>query len=183
MKMWTTKEAAEALNVSPTTIKRWASHFVGRFTKDEWGHYVFSENDLEKLSFIKKQLDQRLQLNQIEFDAQAASMKQAVLETAAASADAAGFQAEQLAEYCHEMKRRCDSLEYKLSTKADEVVSIQLLEHRRELDDLTRSVKLLLQNTENLNQSINLLQKRSEAFFSVPQTAKKKTLLASLFQL
>lgn len=178
MKMLTTKDAALALGVSPTTIKRWASHFQNRFSKDENGHYVFPESDMEKLAFIKQQLEKRYSLSQI------------VLEDkpAADSVPASPVPSVSPADICAELSKRLDQLEHKLSQKAEDVVSVQLLEHRKELDELTVSVKQLLQSMETIKRTFAQLQKQTDSFttasgYSKPPEPKKRRLLASLFQL
>lgn len=61
-----TKDTADALGVSPTTVKRWVLHFSRCFQKDRLGHYVFSEQDVCRLQYIKSRIEQGSSLEQIE---------------------------------------------------------------------------------------------------------------------
>lgn len=52
-----TKDAAELLSVSLTTIKRWAAMFPDFFPKDRFYHYVFSEQQIDLLNHIKDRIN------------------------------------------------------------------------------------------------------------------------------
>lgn len=64
-----TKDAADALGVSPTTVKRWVLHFSHCFQKDRLGHYAFTEQDISRLQFIKHRIEEGSGLEQIELPA------------------------------------------------------------------------------------------------------------------
>ncbi|WP_311291792.1 MerR family transcriptional regulator [Paenibacillus glycanilyticus] len=57
MTLLKTKEAAQQLVVSETTVRRWVSTFPASFRKDMFGHYIFDASAMEKLRKIKGQLD------------------------------------------------------------------------------------------------------------------------------
>ncbi|WP_186446210.1 MerR family transcriptional regulator [Paenibacillus cremeus] len=207
--MYTTREAAQALNVSPTTIKRWASHFQSRFSKDDQGHYVFTDHDLEALNFIKEQLEKRQILSQIvlEEDQSLAATPSAVspspaLSPVPPSAPAASTAvqasepqsaaihppnpAPQLNDALRELTRRLTRVEYSLSQKAEDVVTLQILEHRNEIDELSKQVKILSQSLEGMQRSLTSLLHQAEvaaSIASMPKPPKRKSMLASLFQL
>lgn len=58
MEILKTKEAAELLSVSQTTIKRWAAMFPDFFPKDRLGHYTFSKREISQLNYIKDRINQ-----------------------------------------------------------------------------------------------------------------------------
>ncbi|CAM3379981.1 MerR family transcriptional regulator [Paenibacillus lupini] len=57
MTLLKTKEAAQQLVVSETTIRRWVSTFPASFRKDMFGHYIFDAPAMNKLRQVKGQLD------------------------------------------------------------------------------------------------------------------------------
>ncbi|CAG7625187.1 MerR family transcriptional regulator [Paenibacillus allorhizosphaerae] len=182
--MYSTKEAAHVLQVSPTTIKRWASHFQNRFSKDELGHYVFEEGDMENLAIIKKQLEMKLSLSQIvlpDADPVPQQSKAEPVYAGQASGSRVAPVTQMTAPY-GEIEKRLRYVESKLSEKADDIVCLQLLEHRRELEELSRTVKQLTQHMEEVACSLSDLNKQSEALAYQHKPAKRRRLLASLFQ-
>ncbi|WJH33383.1 hypothetical protein N6H14_25485 [Paenibacillus sp. CC-CFT747] len=88
-----------------------------------------------------------------------------------------------------QLNGRLDAMEHKLAEKAGTVVSVQLLQHRKELDELRSSLHQLSQYVEAIDKSLSHLQKLAEpapvaaAYAGPPRTEKRKTLLASLLHL
>ncbi|CAG7643749.1 Chromosome-anchoring protein RacA [Paenibacillus solanacearum] len=181
--MYSTKEAAQLLQVSPTTIKRWASHFQHRFSKDELGHYVFEESDMEKLAFIKQQLELKLSLSQIDLPEEKPAARQSKplpADTGQASDAHASSFTRMTAQY-GEIEKRLRHVENKLTEKADDIVCLQLLEHRRELEEISRTVRQLSQHMEEVACSLADMHKQTEAREREQPPTKRRRLLASLF--
>lgn len=60
-----TQEVCGKMGVSPTTLKRWVAYFPAIFHKDELGHYLFGEQELELLRHIKAEVRSGVRLEQI----------------------------------------------------------------------------------------------------------------------
>ncbi|MEO3943884.1 MerR family transcriptional regulator [Gorillibacterium sp. CAU 1737] len=163
-----TKEAAAALGVSPTTIKRWASRMPGQFRKDASGHYVFQPDDLPRLSALKGAADCEgsgpdaspslpSPLDKVEGPVlvpadpstgnthRAVRMGKPVSPSWDRPAYPPGWE---------ELKDRLMELERSLDRKAGDIVTYQILEHRRELDELRQSVRELACSLDALTHSL-----------------------------
>ena len=132
-----TKEAAELLGISQTTVKRWASHFPAYFQKDTNGHYTFFDKQISLLIFIKDRVDQGEPLDQITLPTHPIPESVKPFENHAVPMD--------------EMMSRLREVERSLGQKADEVVSAQVLQHREELEELRKVVSQLAATIETLN--------------------------------
>jgi len=140
-----TKEAAAALGVSPTTVKRWASLRPERFRKDASGHYVFLPEELSLLASSKGTAEEGAS-SRSEEPVQAAVRLGPALEP--------GWQQPAIPPGWDELSDRLRELEKSLDRKAGDIVTYQILEHRRELDELRVSVKELACSLDSLVQSI-----------------------------
>ncbi|GGD98093.1 MerR family transcriptional regulator [Paenibacillus nasutitermitis] len=138
-----TKEAAVALGVSQTTVKRWVIAFPAFFTKDRLGHYIFSDSDLIRLRYIKERVDLGDSLDRLEL-----SGKEDSDDSSAESCP------EESAQQADELINRMKRIEHMLSQKADEVVSMQILQHRKELEALNQVVKQLAESVELLERKL-----------------------------
>ncbi|WP_274648644.1 MerR family transcriptional regulator [Paenibacillus humicola] len=171
-----TKEAALMLGVSQTTIKRWVAFFHMSFRKDRFGHYIFDEADIDKLAFIKEQIEQGLILSQIELPGHE-DVREEQTNGAADGLNAG------------EVLSRIKQLEFRLAQKADDVVSIQVLQHRKELEEIRKTVEQLAASVESMRQSERKAAVQQIAVPvpaaepSSPKPARKRGLLGSLFHL
>ncbi|MFC4303653.1 MerR family transcriptional regulator [Cohnella boryungensis] len=134
-----TREAAERLGVSPTTVKRWAAQFSPSFRKDSVGHYVFSPREFELLRYIKDRTEQGSTLEQITLPGLPVSSEDPREENASSPGK-------------RELLLRISEIERSLEQKADEVVSVQVRQHRAELDELLRVVTHLTSTVEALQE-------------------------------
>jgi chromosome-anchoring protein RacA len=131
-----TKDAAELLGVSQTTIKRWASHFPAFFQKDMNGHYAFFDKQLSLLIFIKDRVDQGDPLDQITLPTHPVLEPLKPFNSITTPMD--------------DMLSRLREVERSLGQKADEVVSAQVLQHRGELEELRQVVAQLAASVETI---------------------------------
>lgn len=136
MTLLKTKEAALQLAVSETTIRRWVSLFPSSFHKDMFGHYIFDEQAIDKLRRIKIELEEGTILHDI---------KLAPLNPLLAGP----YPVTEFREP-ETLLIRINRLEASLSNKADEVVSFQLLHHRKELEDMRHTLSQLVATMEML---------------------------------
>ncbi|WP_078553321.1 chromosome-anchoring protein RacA [Bacillus alkalicellulosilyticus] len=138
-----TKEVSELLGVNPTTIKKWVKYFNLRCSINEQGHYLFQNSQVEVLKDIKGQLYSGKKMRDVHVSMNSEKSKTKKEER---------VQAYQLEYKLNQIVSKIDQFEQKLSQKADEVVSYQLLRHRSEIDDIT----LMLQSIEQRLQSIEV---------------------------
>lgn len=66
MVLMKTKTVSEELGVNPTTVQRWVRHFNIQCDKNEHGHYLFRQEDIDQLKEIKTQLDNGLLMSDIQ---------------------------------------------------------------------------------------------------------------------
>lgn len=178
MEILKTKEAAELLSVSQTTIKRWAAMFPNFFPKDRFGHYIFSGQEIEHLNTIKDRLDHGETLDTIELTDSTHPMVP-LPETSPAQAQDKPME---------ELFTRLVYIERSLDHKADEVVSVQLLQQRQELEDLRRMIQQLAASIETIQQprsqaaaAYEDLHRVAAAKLKTPP--KKRSLLRTFFSL
>jgi chromosome-anchoring protein RacA len=171
MKVLKTKEAALELGVSQTTIKRWVSFYHLSFRKDRSGHYIFSDEDMAKLQHIKEQIDQGLIMSQIDVPPVEGAQE------ASASSELPGADAD-------ELLARIKQLEQRLAQKADDVVSFQVLQHRKELGEIRKSVEQLAATVEDLRSTQPkpaLLPSEAKSAEQPHKASRKRSLIGSLF--
>jgi chromosome-anchoring protein RacA len=171
-----TKAVSRKLGVNPTTIQRWVKYFEIPCPKNEHGHYLFREEDIKMLSGIQEQLKEGLQMSDIKI--------QEHTETGGNSVDKKGLK--ELDDRFKNLYSHLNVLEKKVSQKADEVLSYQVLQHRKDLDQMASRLtdieeKMIVFEEQLLLQVTATNEIRTE--FN-PLTAKqKRNWLSSLFSL
>ncbi|MEK4564910.1 chromosome-anchoring protein RacA [Alkalihalobacillus sp. FSL R5-0424] len=133
-----TKDISERLGVNPTTVQRWTKFFNIPCEQNELGHYFYTEEQVLVLSEINQELKAGKKMKDIQIDVgqlmatpePSRSVKQAVPSA-------------EYEEKLQEMMTHIQDIEQKLTQKADEVVSYQLLKHRSELDDMSAMLRRL----------------------------------------
>lgn len=177
MEILKTKDAAELLSVSQTTIKRWAAMFPDFFPKDRFGHYTFSEQQISLLNHIKDCINNGEPLEGIQLtvanEHQLSSSPQDPLHPTDA-------------EPMQDILSRIHYIERILDQKADEVVMIQLLQQREELEDLRIMIKQLAASLEPMQVTKGKTFTPNEASYPVttsrlPSPPRKRGLLRSFF--
>ncbi|WP_027092824.1 MerR family transcriptional regulator [Cohnella thermotolerans] len=129
-----TKEAADHLGVSQTTLKRWVSYFPELFPKDRLGHYMFSEQEMEWLQSIKAEVRSGVPLESVRPPGRRS-------QPAGSNRDS------------ESIMLRLHQLERMMERKADEVVSAQVLQHRREIDELRQMIQQIADSLEKMRQA------------------------------
>lgn len=124
-----TSTVAKMLGVSPSTIQRWVKQANLQMDRTELGHYQFSEESIEILKDIQNQLNNGVLLQDLKLKGK--KSRQAAVLT---GANDLNFQ---------KVIQRIEELEKKVNGKADDVVSYQILQHRREIEDLHNEVSRL----------------------------------------
>ncbi|MHA6531688.1 hypothetical protein [Paenibacillus sp. BAC0078] len=142
MEILKTKDAAELLSVSQTTIKRWAAMFPNSFPKDRFGHYIFSKHEISLLESIKDRITHGEALESIHLTPVNDGQQPKLLQESRVS-----YTQDKPME---DMLSRINDIERSLDHKADEVVSFQLLQQREELEDLRQMIKQLAVSLETI---------------------------------
>ncbi|MET3271750.1 UNVERIFIED_CONTAM: chromosome-anchoring protein RacA [Paenibacillus phyllosphaerae] len=167
--MLKTREVSVQLGVSQTTIRRWITLLPSAPKRDSLGGYLFTAADMDHLRTIQTQIEAGKLLSEITLSPNAgplpiappsapsseapsspdpSSMDEiAVLELAVTGA---GTMTNSLAAETDQLLSRMERLEYALAQKADDIVSIQLLQHRKELEDIRQTVSQLAASIEQL---------------------------------
>ncbi|WP_339320335.1 MerR family transcriptional regulator [Paenibacillus sp. FSL R10-2734] len=177
MEILKTKDAAELLSVSQTTIKRWAAMFPDFFPKDRFGHYTFSEQQISLLSHIKDCINHGEPLESIQLSIPNENQMSKSLQDPIHHTDAEPMQ---------DILSRIHYIERTLDQKADEVVMIQLLQQREELEDLRMMIKEIAASLEPTQVSKGNYYPPNEASPPVtttrlPSPPRKRGLLRSFF--
>jgi chromosome-anchoring protein RacA len=168
-----TSEVAKLLGVSASTIQRWVKQLELPMEKNERGHYYFSSEDIQQLKEIHEKLQAGTLLTEISPVVEKKTIRKGAVK--AVENDKA---LEKLFEKVRE-------LELNLHAKADSVTSYQLLQHRREIEDLQDQVKILTQQVEKLQSQLNKLTAPLQAekplvFDQTQAKRKKKNFMSSL---
>jgi chromosome-anchoring protein RacA len=127
--MMNTSAVAKLLGVSPSTIQRWVKQANLQMERTELGHYQFSDESIEILKDIQDQLNKGVLLQDLKIKGR----KQRKATITASNPDLA----------LDKILKRMEEFENRLNRKADEVVSYQLLQHRREIEELHNEVARL----------------------------------------
>lgn len=163
-----TKTVSEELGVNPTTVQRWVRHFNIQCDKNEHGHYLFKQEDIEQLKEIKSQLDNGLLMSDIQIQSIQTTDKSLELPT-------------QFEEKFSRLNAAIEALEKKIEEKADAVVSYQMLQHASELEELIKKMENMEARLQDLEVAL-LKNKYPEERLYVKEKPKKNWFV-SLFTL
>jgi chromosome-anchoring protein RacA len=139
-----TKDVSEYLGVSQTNIKRWASHYPLAFNKNHVGHYVFTEQEVQLLLYIKNQISQGKALHQISLPVEPVLSVPSPLPLRHMPSKPRADQTR------NDMISRIREVERSLQQKADEVVTFQVLQHRAELEELRGMIEQIAVSVEKM---------------------------------
>ncbi|MCL6458785.1 MAG: helix-turn-helix domain-containing protein [Gorillibacterium sp.] len=208
MDYFKTKEIAQLFGVSSTTIKRWVASCPERFRKDVSGHYVFSESELETLIEIQKhhdsthkapELSQILSKPIIPATLKTAKIPAAHLEATEIFAGSPlsdspepvsgpwlgkpsvdnSIDSSMVSISWEDVSKHLYDLEGRLSRKAGDVVSFQVLEHRREIDELRCTISELACTLDSLTEVFTELRNQLPSHTVESSPLKRKSWLGS----
>ncbi|MBU8695877.1 chromosome-anchoring protein RacA [Bacillus pumilus] len=172
-----TNEVAKEIGVSSKTIQRWVKQLNIPVARNELGHYEFHEDIVQLLKEVKHQMSEGVILQDIRLPIHSETVQQLspTVETDVSTKriEALEEQVNQLIQqqlHSTDVEKRLQELERKLAKKADEGVSYQLLQHRREIEDLTTKLERL---TERLKQPSQIEEKKE---ITQPDIKKKRVL-------
>ncbi|MBA2871350.1 chromosome-anchoring protein RacA [Anoxybacillus calidus] len=138
-----TSSVAKRLGVSPKTVQRWIKKYNIPCPRNEAGHYVFDAETITLLEQIKFEQGAALEEESdmdIETTAKETLYPDDIFET-------------HVKPHIEEMTARLQSVERKLEQKADDVVSFQVLQHRKEIDELVEHIQKLESRIVQLEQA------------------------------
>ncbi|MDR0123881.1 MULTISPECIES: chromosome-anchoring protein RacA [Bacillus] len=176
-----TNEVAKEIGVSSKTIQRWVKQLNIPVARNELGHYDFHEDIVQLLKEVKHQMNEGVILQDIQLPIHKETVRQLApaVETDVSTQrmEALEEQVKQLIQqqsHVHDVEERLQELERKLAKKADEGVSYQLLQHRREIEELTTKFERLAATVKKPSQ---VVEEREIA----PPKIKKKRVLFPMF--
>lgn len=150
-----TKAVAKLLGISTSTVQRWVKQLNLEMERNELGHFVFSENDIELLKKVKQQLHEGVLLQDISIHL---PKRTGIVKETPAD------------EIIDELMQKVKDLEIGINQKADAVVSYQILQHRREMEELQEQISLL---TKRVKQLEILLKEKTEIAASSESVGEK----------
>ncbi|WP_102274006.1 MerR family transcriptional regulator [Cytobacillus massiliigabonensis] len=169
-----TSAVAKLLGVSSSTIQRWVKQLELQMERNELGHYSFTDEDIQLLKHVQEQLKKGVMLQDVTVEGK---------KTRIGVVKSAGNDP-----FTEKLLERINEFEQRLNKKADDVVSYQLLQHRREIEELQAEVELLNKKIQCLEEGINKENQRipSDQVFifdkELPKKkSKRKNLITSLF--
>ncbi|MBQ4814737.1 chromosome-anchoring protein RacA [Bacillus pumilus] len=176
-----TNEVAKEIGVSSKTIQRWVKQLNIPVARNELGHYEFHEDIVQLLKEVKHQMSEGVILQDIRLPIHAETVQQLspAVETDVSTKriEALEKQVNQLIQqqfHSTDIENRLQELERNVAKKADEGVSYQLLQHRREIEELTTKLERL---TEKLKQPSQIEENKEITHPNI----KKKRVLFPLF--
>lgn len=169
-------EVAKLLGVSVSTIQRWVKQLELPMERNDRGHYFFKDEDIEMLKNIQEQLQNGVLIHDIAPVKTRNNPRKGAIKT---------IENDKAIE---KLAVRVKELEAGLNNKADSVVSYQLLQHRREIDELSKKVEDLSSQMEKLQAELSGIRKSEQAEKPLVMDngkvkRKKKNFVSSLFGL
>lgn len=133
-----TTTVAKKLGVSTKRIHKWIKHFNLSCKKNENGHYTFDDADFALLSTICEQMKQGVPLTEMKISIPRKGIRKVMAST---------ITDEQYTRLLERIERN----ERKIEEKASEVVSYQLLQQRREIEELNEKIFKLEEKVQSLS--------------------------------
>lgn len=169
-----TSEVAKLLGVSTSTIQRWVKQLELPMERNERGHYHFNSEDIEVLKKIHEQLQNGILIQEITPVKEKKVIRKGTVKPVEEN------------QALEKLAAKVSELEMELHSKADSVVSYQLLQHRREIEDLQAQVNELsgqLEHFQKLLSKLNIPNQIEDpiVFDSSKGKRKKKNIVSSLF--
>jgi len=169
-----TSEVAKLLGVSASTIQRWVKQLGLPMEKNERGHYYFCSDDINLLKEIHEQLQKGTLLHEITSVNEQKRVRKGSVK------------ANDNEKAIEKLSTKISELEISLNAKADSVASYQLLQHRREIEELQDHVKNLTQHVNLLQNQLNNLTlpvqiEKPIVFDQSKDKKKKKRFVSSIF--
>jgi chromosome-anchoring protein RacA len=134
---------AKKLGVSPKAVVRIAQQLNLTIEKNKYGHFIFTQGDVDQmLEYHRSQMkqSQNYQATQKTSSNDVEELKTQV-NTIVQNISSNDF--EQLADQLNTITKRLDRIEEQMQDKANDVVTYQLLQHRREMEEMLDRIQKL----------------------------------------
>ncbi|WP_409270117.1 MerR family transcriptional regulator [Neobacillus sp. SCS-31] len=143
-------EVAKLLGVSTSTIQRWVKQLNLPMERNERGHYTFKDEDIALLENIREQIQNGALLQDI------APVNEKQWRKGNVKAVEVHPDMDKILVMFSDLERRID-------TKADSVTAYQLLQHRKEIEELQAQVAILTAVIEKWEQPAATVELQSAA--------------------
>lgn len=164
-----THEVAKVLGMAPRTIRKWVQKYKIPCSKNDYGHYVYNQEAISLLEALKAGSEVSGTLELYEYPLQITEIT--------SSNNQSNEPKDQKIDLLYD---RISRVERSLDQKADEVVSYQLLQQRKEIEDLTKRVGELEEVILTL-QSPSIKKYEPPIIFDPPVKAKRRGMFRSIF--
>ncbi|MFE8699415.1 MerR family transcriptional regulator [Cytobacillus sp. FJAT-54145] len=155
-----TNGVAQLLGVSSSTVKRWVKQLGLRLEKNEFGHFIYNEGDIQRLVSFQSEVQLDSPKRSITVDGRA--LRKGIVTIRAKD------------KKVENLMSKVEYIEERLERKADSSVTYQLLHHRREIEEMQNQIKELTERLAKLEtkktSSIPLITEHVEQ----PKRKKKK---------
>ncbi|MFA9556194.1 MerR family transcriptional regulator [Evansella sp. AB-rgal1] len=170
VKMMKTKDVAEMLGVSQKTVRRWIKLFQLPCEVNEVGHYIIKEHEFRQLKTIHDDIKNGRSIDEMKRNKQRGKYENMV-------------SSQELNDKFNNLLFQIDLLDRKIQTKAEDIIEIQTLQHRREIDEITDSLEKFNQRLSTLEQTLNKKADNLLPIHTKQHEPVKKRKLASIFSL
>ncbi|MCM3240540.1 MerR family transcriptional regulator [Heyndrickxia oleronia] len=142
-----TASVAKLLGVSHSTIQRWIKQLELEIHRNDLGHFEFSDEDIAMFKQIQAEIQKGKLLHEINLPFKKVRK---------------GKKTQSDQPTTNTLHEKLIQLEGQINGKADNVVSYQLLSHRREIEDLENEMIKLTNRIEQLEKKLFETQQQSQ---------------------
>ena len=168
-----THEVAKELGMAPRTVRKWVQKYEIPCRKNDYGHYVYDEEALARLETLKASGEVAGALD-VAYDT---DINEGQIENMSVRNE--GGKA--LERRLENLTERVSRTERMVQQKADEVVSYQLLQQRKEIEELTKKVERLEMMLEQIQTPVKKME--PPLIFDQPPQQKRRNVFRSIFGL
>ncbi|WP_223700921.1 MerR family transcriptional regulator [Sutcliffiella deserti] len=164
-----TQEVAKELGMAPRTIRKWVKKYDIPCSKNDYGHYVYDEKAISFLESLKASSEIAGTLDIYETSIEMKDLEDTNISPVKKEHSMS------------ELMERIERTEWLLDQKADEVVSYQLLQQRKEIEDLTKRIQELEDMMINLQEPAKKYE--PPLILDQPMKMKRRGMFRSIFGL
>lgn len=134
---------AKKLGVSPKAVVRIAQQLNLTIEKNKNGHFIFTQDDVDQmLEYHRSQMEQS-QNSQPTQKTSSNDVKELKTQVNTIVQNISSNDFEQLTDQVNTITRRLGQIEEQMHDKANDVVTYQLLQHRREMEEMLERIQKL----------------------------------------
>ncbi|MGD6872018.1 MerR family transcriptional regulator [Sutcliffiella horikoshii] len=168
-----THEVAKELGMAPRTVRKWVQKYEIPCRKNDYGHYVYDEEALARLETLKASGEVA--------GAMDVAFGTDIKEVQVENMSARNEDGKALEHRLQTLTERVSRTERMVQQKADEVVSYQLLQQRKEIEELTKKVDRLEKMLDQMQTPIKKIE--PPLIFDQPPQQKRRNVFRSIFGL